>query len=194
MIRPEPTLWVIGDRRLLAVGTAWAAASATAILATVVISPFSGVAVVAVAAIFAVIALGERPVLCLAVVLGLVPALVAATPAALVWILAGSLIASAIGLEGRRTAVRMDDLRRHISAARRRNEQADVVVFTPPDSGLSEYTALLGRFRLTDSAATKRVGDSWEVEVALDHAGLDRAGVERRISTQLGRWPRFGWA
>jgi hypothetical protein len=195
MIRSTPGGGRIRGRRLPAVVVAWAVVSATATLATVVISPLAGVAVVAIAAIFAVAALGDRPVLCLAVILALVPALVAATTAALAWIAAGSLIAFAIGRDEHLGSDRMDDLRRRISAARRRDERVDVVVFTLAAVDLAGRASFLGSFRLTDSSSVHRVGGGLnEVVMALDHAGLERAGVERRIATQVGMGPRFGWA
>jgi hypothetical protein len=195
MIRSGPDAWLIRDRQdrpLSAVGAGWALAAAAAVLAAIVVSPLCGVAVVVIAAGFAAIALADRPVLCLAVVVGLVPAMIAPTPAALAWIVAGALIASAIALDRPQPAPRVDDLRRHISAARRRNERADVVVFTLPAADLAE--PLLASFRLTDSTAVTHVGRLVDVELVLDHAGLDRAGVERMIASQLATSPPFGWA
>lgn len=197
MISSGPDAWLMRDRqdrRLSAVGGGWALASAAAVLAVIVVSPLCGVAVVVIAAVFATIALADRPVLCLAVVVGLVPALVAPTPAALAWIVAGALVASAIALDRPQPAPRMDDLRRHISAARRRNERADVLVFTLPAADLAEYAPLLASFRLTDSTAVTHVGRLRDVEIVLDHAGLDRSGIERRIASQLATSPPFGWA
>jgi hypothetical protein len=194
MIRSGSEAWLVRahqDRRLSALGTGWALASAAAIFAAEVVSPLCGFAVVVIAAVVATIALADRPVLCLAVVVGLLPALVVPTPAALAWILAGALIASAIAVDQPQTAPRMDDLRRHISAARRRSERADVVVFTLPSA---DHASLLASFRLTDSAAVVHVGRSFDVEVVLDHAGLDRDGIERRIASQLASCPVFGWA
>jgi hypothetical protein len=194
MIRSTPSGRPTRARRLSAVFVGWAGASATAILATVVLSPLAGDAVAAVAAIFAVTALRDRPVLCLAVVLALVPALVVATSAALAWIAAGSLIAFAVGLDEQPGSVPMDDLRRHLSAARRRHERADVVVFTLAALDVAARASFLGSFRLTDSASVQRVKGCDEVVMALDHAGLERASVERRIATHFRMWPRFGWA
>jgi hypothetical protein len=85
----------------------------------------------------------------------------------------------------------MDNLRRHISAARRRREQVDLVVFRLDGAAPAE---LLESFRLTDSLAVQRVGTASEVRIVFDHGGLERTGVERRIATQLGAPPRFGWA
>jgi hypothetical protein len=160
-------------------------------LAAVLISPAAGIAIAGIAATLAVAGLGQRPVVCLAVVVGLVPVAVAATPAALAWIAAGSLIAFAVGLERHRAPVRMDDLRRHISAARRRREQVDLMVFRLDGAAPAELREF---FRLTDSLAVQRMGTASEVRIVFDHAGLERAGVERRIATQLGAPPRFGWA
>jgi hypothetical protein len=197
MIRSGSEAWLIRghkDRRLSAIGGGWALASAAAVLAVEVVSPLCGVAVVVIAAVVATIALADRPVLCLAVVVGLAPALVVPTLAALAWIVAGALVALAIAVDRPETAPRMDDLRRHISAARRRNERADVVVFALPTADLADYASLLASFRLTDSTAVTHVGRSFDVEVVLDHAGLDRDGIERRIASQLATCPLFGWA
>jgi hypothetical protein len=193
MAREQPGGWLIRDPSLDAVGF-WAAASGAGLLAADLISPAAGIAVAAIAAILAVAGLGERPVVCLAVMVGLVPMAVAATPAALAWIAAGSLIASAVSLEGHRAPVRMDNLRRHISAARRRDEQVDLVVFRLDGADLAESAMLLESFRLTDSVEVQRMGAASEVRIVLDHVRLERSGVERRIATQLGTSPRFGWA
>jgi hypothetical protein len=182
------------DRRLSGIGAGWALASAAAVLGQVVVSPLCGVVVVVIAAAFAAIVLVDRPLLGLAVVVGLVPALLVPTAAALVWIAAGAVVASAVELARPQPRPRMDDLRRHISAARRRDERADVVVFALPAGNVADHASLLASFRLTDSAALTHGGRSFDVEVVLDHAGLDRDGVERRITSQLATCPLFGWA
>jgi hypothetical protein len=91
-------------------------------------------------------------------------------------------------------ALPTDDLQRHISAARRRREPADVVVITLPRADPADLAALPRSLRLTDSTSVELAGDSLEIQMGLDRAGLDRAGFERRIATELRRPAQFGWA
>ena len=86
------------------------------------------------------------------------------------------------------------ELQRNISAARRRGQQVDVLIFTLPRATRDVVPSLLAGFRLTDSTGVCQIGGALEVELALDRAGLDRSGVERRIAAALTTQPQFGWA
>jgi hypothetical protein len=84
------------------------------------------------------------------------------------------------------------DLERHLAWFRRREESGDVVVVRVPactDAG-RVHTA----FRITDSVMTASRGGQLEVGAVLDRTGLDREGLERRLSGVLGQQLDFGWA
>jgi len=123
----------------------------------------------------------------------LAPAAIGASAPAWAWVAAGALVAVAVGRSRAPVVVSMNDLERHLSWCRRREEQADVLTARIPGDALPEPAELVRAFRVTDSVELRRRADGYDLTAVLDHRDLDRAGIEQRIA--VGSEPvAWGWA
>jgi hypothetical protein len=169
---------------------AWAGGSAAAAAAAQV-APAAGVAV-GVAAAIAVLALLREPVGArLVTAAALAPAVAGDGAPAWLLALAGLLVALAGPRALPAPASGRAALHEHLAVARRREEQAHVLVLGPARASAAELRDL---FRLTDSVALRPVAQGHEVTAVVDDHSFTREGLERRVSDALGETVRIGWA
>lgn len=124
----------------------------------------------------------------------LAPAAVGASAPAWAWVAAGVLVAVAVGRSRAPVVVSMNDLERHLSWCRRREEQADVLTARIPGDALPEPAELVRAFRVTDSVELRRRADGYDLTAVLDHRDLDRSGIEQRIGAVGSEPVAWGWA
>jgi hypothetical protein len=127
-------------------------------------------------------------------VTALVPAAFAGAAPAWAWLAAGMLIALAVGRSRAPVVVSMNDLERHLTWCRRRDEQADVLTARIAGRTLPEPAELVRAFRITDSVELRRCADGYDLRAVLDHRELDRVGIERRIGALCSEPVAWGWA
>lgn len=174
-------LWVVCA--LLTLGTAAAFAS-----------PWAAIAVAA-AGTAAIALLARRTIVVVPAALALVPAVAGHGAIGILWLAAAALLAFATAQTRRVVRVEMNELQRHLSWSRRRDEQASVLVaWLPSEAVEGGERTLVATFRITDSIAMHRRAGGYELQAVLDHEGLDRAVVEARLRQATDSDVRAGWA
>jgi hypothetical protein len=124
----------------------------------------------------------------------LVPAAYGGAVPVAAWVVAGALVAIAVGRNRAPVVVSMNELERHLTWCRRRNEPADVLTARIEDGDVREPAGLVQAFRITDSVELRRRAGGYDLTAVLDHHELDRAGLERRIGALCAAPVAWGWA
>jgi hypothetical protein len=171
----------------------WAIVSAIALGAGALLGGQPAAAVAAgVGALVAVLLVPFERLSRLLTLAALVPAALTDAPVA-AWLLAGACVAYAVGRSRAPVVVSMNELERHLSWCRRRDEKADVLTMRIAGK-LRDPARLVRAFRITDSVELRRRADGYDLTAVLDHCDLDRTGIERRLG-ELGFEPAAcGWA
>jgi hypothetical protein len=175
----------------------WAVAAAAAIPAGAVTSA-GPEAVALIGGACAVAMLRAAPVRMLVSLLALATLIGVDGESRVPWIVAGCALAlaatfaaPAVAAGGHRS---WDELRRHLSACRRRGDSADVLVARIPGLLAPPARELAGALRTADSVVVARQGTTVEVQAVVDSVDLERAGVEQRLRARYGPSVAFGWA
>jgi hypothetical protein len=135
----------------------------------------------------------ERSSLVLTAV-AVVPAALGGDVPAVAWLAAGVLVAIAVGRSRAPVVVSMNELERHLSWCRRRQEPADVLTARIEDGTFHDPAALVRAFRITDSVELRHRAGGYDLVAVLDHQELDREGLENRINALCARPVSWGWA
>ncbi|MBS1868205.1 MAG: hypothetical protein JSS99_00925 [Actinobacteria bacterium] len=172
----------------------WAIGALLTLGAATLASPWLAIVVAAAGA--GVIAMRlRRPLVVVPAALALVPAVLGGAAVGVLWLAAAALLAFASAQSRRVVRVEMNELQRHLSWTRRRGEQASVLLVQLPAAAIDDSErALVASFRITDSVALHRRSGGYELEAVLDHEGLDRLALERRIRETAGSSVAVGWA
>jgi hypothetical protein len=170
----------------------WATVALVALVA-----PLSAVGHLALAAAAALTAvtLPQPPRVRLATALAMVPVAFDNAPA---WsfVLAGGLLAALVARrQPSAEATPLALIQRHLEWCRRRDEPAHLLWVHAPGIERAVAAAALEAFRVTDHVALLEDEDGYaEIVAMMDHTSFERSGVERRLRSQLGDEPGFGWA
>jgi hypothetical protein len=161
---------------------------------TVDLSAPGCLALAAVGAIGAVSLIQERRVR-LACALAMVPI---GIPSAPTWafVLAGGLLAAVLAQQpDSAVPSRLEQIQRHLEWCRRRGETGHLLWVHAPQIDRMTATAALDAFRVTDNAVLLHEdGGHEEIVAMVDHANLERDGLERRLRAEVGEEAGFGWA
>lgn len=110
------------------------------------------------------------------------------------WLAAGVLVAIAVGRSRAPIVVSMNELERHLSWCRRRQEPAEVLAARIEDGTVRNPAELVRAFRITDSVELRHRAGGYDLVAVLDHTELDRNGLESRIGALCARPVAWGWA
>jgi hypothetical protein len=105
-----------------------------------------------------------------------------------------SLLARCRPREAEQAVRERDELLAHLARARRRDEQADVMVVRASDGNPEALRGLQSAVRITDSTCLARHGGLVELRAMVDHVRLDRDALEVRLRLMAGQPLEIGWA
>lgn len=175
----------------------WAAATAVAITAGAVTSA-GPEATALVGGACAVAMLRAAPVRMLVSLLALATLVGVDGESRVPWLVAGCALALAASFAAPAVAARghasWDELRRHLSACRRRRDGAEVLVARMPGLVAPPPRELAGALRTADSVAVAQRGTTVELQAVVDSIDLEREGVEQRLRALFGPSVACGWA